>query len=329
MAGVDTSLEADEAAVDQKLDPATHFAFEHKIFQLQDVHFALTGQDKIPALRMSVGDHEASIPLESVCQEFKIDRQSSDGQLLERVAEGLKFVKDIRPGDTIPRELLDGTASWTIDDGHKVIAKNKVMVAVAAGGSGLERSKLSPQQILALLAKPETKAQTENGLDKISLALGMGEGKRQDVLDLIDQLARELAYIEGLRDRYAHAGAIVGKLAQVASLYKYDRIFIDEINRVKVLIRPPIMAFRSVFAQVDGQVDDVVVMLKTFDRQLVYIREMRDELHQKMMIWDEAIENWEIDLSRKSDTLKEVVESTYHFVAHNFPQSTKWLSVSE
>ncbi|MDE0808741.1 MAG: hypothetical protein OSB69_05310, partial [Alphaproteobacteria bacterium] len=116
---------------------------------------------------------------------------------------------------------------------------------------------------------------------------------------------------------------------QVASLYKYDRIFIEEINRVKVLIRPPIVAFRGVFAQVDGQADDVVVMLKAFDRQLVYIREMRDELHQKMMIWDEAIENWEIDLSRKSDTLKEVVESTYHFVAHNFPQSTKWLSVSE
>ena len=35
--------------------------------------------------------------------------------MLKPVAQGLKYVKDIRPGDTIPRELLDGTASWSID----------------------------------------------------------------------------------------------------------------------------------------------------------------------------------------------------------------------
>jgi hypothetical protein len=198
------------------------------------------------------------------------------------------------------------------------------MAAVAAWVSGQERSKLSPQQITALLAKPETKEQIENGLDKISLALGMGKGKRQDVLDLIDRLARELAYIEGLRDRYAHAGAIVGKLAQVAALYGSDRIFIDEINRVKVLMRPPIKNFREIFAQVDGQTDDVVVMLKAFNRQLVYIREMRDELHQKMLIWDEAIEHWELDLSYKSKASRAAVQFTYRFVAHNFPQSTDW-----
>lgn len=324
MADADISFESDEEAADPKLDSSTHFTFEHKIFQVKDARFALTGPDRIPALRMSVGEHEASIPLESVCQEFDIDPDSPDGQMLEQVAQGLKFVKDIRPGDTIPRELLDGTASWTIDDSHGVIARNKVMVAVAVWVSGREKTKLSPRAIAAMLAEPETKDQIEQGLDKISVALGMGKGRRQEVLDLIDRLARELAYIEGLRDRYAHASAIVGKLTEVAGLYNTDRIFIDEINRVKVLMRPPIKHFREIFAQVDGQTDDVVAMLKAFNRQLIYIREMRDELHQKMLIWDEAIEHWELDLSYKSKASREAVQFTYRFVAHHFPQSTDW-----
>lgn len=324
MADADISFESGDGAADKKLDPSTHFAFEHKIFQVKDARFALTGPDRIPALRMNVGEHEASIPLESLCQEFDIDPESPDGQMLNQVAMGLKFVKDIRPGDTIPRELLDGTASWTIDDSHRVIARNKVMVAVAVWVSGQEKTKLPPKAIAELLAKPETKEQIEKGLDKISLALGMGRGKRQEVLDLIDRLARELAYIEGLRDRYTHASAIAGKLTQVAALYNSDRIFIDEINRVKVLIRPPVKNFREIFAQVDGQTDDVVAMLKSFNRQLIYIREMRDELHQKMLIWDEAIEHWEIDLTYKSKVSREAVQFTYRFVAHNFPQSTDW-----
>lgn len=324
MAEADISFDSDDTAADQKLDPSTHFAFEHKIFQVKDARFALTGPDRIPAMRMNVGEHEASIPLESLCQEFEIDPESPDGQMLKQVSQGLKFVKDIRPGDTIPRELLDGTASWTVDDSHRVIARNKVMVAVAVWVSGAEKSRLTPSAIEAMLAKPETKEQIEKGLDKISLALGMGKGKRQEVLDLIDRLARELAYIEGLRDRYIHASEIVGKLNLVAGLYNTDRIFIDEINRVKVLIRPPIKDFREIFAQVDGQTDDVVAMLKAFNRQLIYIREMRDELHQKMLIWDEAIEHWEIDLSYKSKASREAVQFTYRFVAHNFPQSTDW-----
>ena len=320
----DISFETDEEAAKRAQHPSTHFLFEHKIFQVKDARFALTGPDRIPAMRMNVGEHEASIPLDSLCQEFNIDPESPDGRMLGQVAQGLRFVKDIRPGDTIPRELLDGTASWSIDDSHHIIAKNKVMAAVAAWVGGMGKVRLTPAKIEAMLARPEIKYQIESGLDKIAQSLGMGRGKRNEVLDLIDRLARELAYIEGLRDQYLHASAIVGKLTQVASLFNTDRMFLDEISRVKILIGPPIKEFKDIFAQVDGQTNDVMAMLKTFDRQLVYIREMRDELHQKMLIWDEAIEHWELDLSRKSKASREAVQFTYRFVAHNFPQGTDW-----
>ena len=58
-------------------------------------------------------------------------------------------------------------------------------------------------------------------------------------------------------------------------------------------------------------------MLKTYN-QITFIREMRDDLHQKLMIWEEIIAKWEIDMSQKSKGIREAVRSTYRFVAYNF-----------
>ncbi|MDA0342527.1 MAG: hypothetical protein O3B74_13120 [Proteobacteria bacterium] len=276
---------------------------------------------------MNVGEHEASIPLDSVCQEFKIDPGSPDGEMLEQVAQGLKYVKDIRPGDTIPRELLDGTASWSIDESHGVIARNKLLVSVAAFGGGKEKAKvnLTADELARTVQNPETRKLIDLGLDKVSVALGIGKARRHEVEDLIHRIARELAYIEALRDRYTHVSEIVGKLDQVGHLYTTDRAFLDEINRVKVLMGPPIKDFRKFFHEADNRTNDVVAMLKSFSQQLIDIRKMRDELHQRMLIWDEAIEHWEFDLSYKSKASRGAVQFTYRFVAHNFPQSQDWL----
>jgi hypothetical protein len=174
------------------------------------------------------------------------------------------------------------------------------------------------------MAKPETKEAIEQGYGKILDKLGKKPGDRDEITDLIDRMVRELAYIEALRDRYSLASAIMGKLNQVSSLYSSDRVFLAEVSRVQVLIRPPIKEFHEIFAEVDAQTNNVVNLIKTFNRQVVYVRQMRDELHQKMLIWDEAIEHWQPDLSRKSKASHEAVQFTYRFVAHNFPQSTDW-----
>lgn len=315
-----------DAANKNALDPSTHFSFQHKIFDVPGARFALTGPDRLPALRVNVGEHEASIPLDSLRQEFKINPDSQDGQMLDQVAQGLKFVKDIRPGDTIPRELLDGTASWSIEDHHGEVAKNRMMMDIAAWASGKGKGKARPptRDLPAALQKPQTKALIEKGLDDLAVTLGMGKGRKDEVQDLINRIVRELAYIEALRDRYTHASEIREKLSQVATIHGSERHFVDEIQRVKILMGPPIKDFNQIFDTVDLQMRDVPYTLKTFSKQLIFIREMRDELHQKMLIWDEAIEYWDIDLSHKSKASREAVQFTYRFVAFNFPQSQDW-----
>ena len=64
--------------------------------------------------------------------------------------------------------------------------------------------------------------------------------------------------------------------------------------------------------------------MKSTDKEVEFARECRDDLHQRMLIWDELIEKWELDLSAKSKANREVVQFTYRFVAHNFPQNVDW-----
>ena len=153
----------------------------------------------------------------------------------------------------------------------------------------------------------------------------MGKERKQEVLDLVDRVARELAYIEALRDRFTYASAIQGKLIQVIALHRGDRQFISEVQRVRTLMEPPIRHFSFIFDQVDAQTGEILTVLRSYDKQINFIREMRDELHKKIMIWDEVIETWNIDLSTRSKGIREAVQSTYRFVAYNFPQAQDWM----
>ena len=92
------------AAHDQqsKPDPSTHFLLQHRIFQLPDARFDMAGRERVPVLRVKLGDLDAVIPIDDVASEFGIKPDSPDGRLLVLVAQGLRFVSDIRPGDSIP-----------------------------------------------------------------------------------------------------------------------------------------------------------------------------------------------------------------------------------
>ena len=107
-------------------------------------------------------------------------------------------------------------------------------------------------------------------------------------------------------------------------MYRGDRQFTDEVQRAKILIEKPINDFSLLFDQVDGQTGEILTLLKSYDQQITFIREMRDELHQNLMIWEEIIEQWDINLNERSKQARAVVQSTYRFVASNFPQVQDW-----
>ena len=308
-----------------KLDPNTHFIFQHRVFQLPDTRFELSGRDRSPVMHVKLGDIDAIVPIDDVSSEFGISPDSPDGKLLVVASNSLKFVKDIRPGDSIPSELLDGTASWRVEDHHRELAKNRLMVQVATWLTGSESVVLDMAELRRMSTDSSMQQKVRDGISKIAEELGLGRDRRDEVLDMIDRFARELCYIEALRDRYNSARAIAVKLNRVGKLYKEDKHFYEEVNRAGILMRPAMQGFTNLFDQVDAQTGEIMVVLKSYDAMVKYVREIRDELHQRLIIWEKAIKMWNIPIEKKHDRIRDAVRETYRFVAFNFPQTHDWM----
>lgn len=306
-------------------DPNTHFVFQHRVFQLPDARFEIAGRDRGPVLKVKLGDLDAVIPVDDVATEFGIKPDSPDGRLLVMVAQGLRFVKDIRPGDSIPSELLDGTASWRVQEHHREIAKNRLMMQIATWLVGHESVVLDLSELRKMSVDPGIQDRVRDGVTRLADALGLGPSRRDEVLDMIDRFARELSYIEALRDRYNLAAGIAEKLVVVEKLYRDEKHFHEEVRRAQILIRPAIQSFSGLFEQIDAQTSEIVAVLKSYDSMVKFVREMRDELHHRLVIWDEIIPSWDIVLKHRNDPIRDAVRATYRFVAFHFPQTHDWL----
>ncbi|MFV3073757.1 hypothetical protein [Niveispirillum fermenti] len=303
---------------------STHFLFEHKVFTVEGCRFVWSRSAEEAVMRFLLGKVEAEVALDKLCNEFKIDPKSFDGQLIDMVAKGLKYVREIRPGDTIPNELIDGTASWRVDDRHYAIAKGRLTVQMVTWLTGGETVISSPEQLEQVVEDPTTKTRVREAFQMIANRLALTGNAEQQVEDRIDALAKELSYIEALRERASRLHKIRDGLELAHRLYKIERTLREEIVRMQTLSLPPITDIEQRFAQVDAQTGEVLSMLTLFDKNITYIREMRDDLHQTLLPWDEVMEDWEAVAIEKGAPFEAVLKKTYQFLARSYSQAKHW-----
>lgn len=326
MAGVGAVAERQENSAEEAASaPTTRFDFAAKVFSVAGAYFALA-QDGRPALFVRLGELRAAVSFPSLRSEFRIEEESSDGRLLTLVEQALAFVRVIRPGDSIPSELLDGTASWSVDERHCLIAQGRLAAQLVAWLGGGEASKLEPQQVLELAEDPETKQRVQKAFDELAEKLGLGHERRQEVVDKIDGFASELAYIEGLRDRYGEVQAIARKCRELGGYYKRDRTVLENLVRIRALMQTPLTDFDNAFEQVEAQTCEIMTVLRKYQEQVEFVRRMRDDLRRKLVKWDELIEMWKVPHHDEPDTVDRFVRQTYGFLARNYSQSNRWVS---
>ena len=95
---------------------------EHPIFaRLGEISFRRADSDGAPAMVIPLGEREAVVPLRALQREFAIADDSEDGQMLALIAESLDYVASLRPGDALPGEVLDGSASWQPEPRHRAL----------------------------------------------------------------------------------------------------------------------------------------------------------------------------------------------------------------
>src|SRR3546814_10596150 len=199
------------------------------------------------------------------------------------------------------------------------------MIQVATWLGGEESIMLDLRELRRMAVDASVQERVRDGVTRLADALDLGAERRDEVLDMIDRFARELCYIEALRDRYSLAVGIVDKLLKVERLYRDEKHLVEEVRRARILMRPAVQSFTGLFEQVDAQTAEIVGVLKSYDAMVKFVREMRDELHQRLAVWRDIIPVWEIDLRHRSATVREAVRATYRFVSFNFPQTHDWL----
>ncbi len=302
----------------------THFDFQHKVFTLPSAFFCVDPTSKDPVLNILLGDLKAALAFPTLIESFHIEEGSHDDQLLEVVEKGLAYVKQIRPGEQIPGELLDGRASWSVEDKHRRIAKGRLTVQLISSVTGSEMIVSDADQLEQLVEDPQTKAKVQAAFQRLAQRLKITENAEQILTDRIDDLAQELSYIEALRDRFRHIGQIEAKFGKLITVYRTDRTFCSEINRMQGLIRKPLREYDMVFDQADAQTGDIVGALKDFHATVQFIRKIRDDLRAKLLEWEELLQGWSAIPMERSPQIEQLQKQTYRFLASRFIETTVW-----
>lgn len=290
------------------------FIFQNKALTLEGSAFVLSPCSDRPVLKVDIGDVRGTIPLAAVKQTFGIASDSEDARLLQLVEKSLRFVRLIRHGDKIPSEILDGTASWSVEDRHRDLAWLKVATTIL-GHLGVQGAIVS--------GTVEAKTNLRQAADTLAGRLGLPVERRQEVLDRLEVVANDLAYIEALRDFYKPLFDIPRKLREIGKGASRDPEFAFDVKRATDLIATPIGQIRSALDSLDDLLADPVAALKAYEKTLKAIRGRRDALHVQSFDWRNLLPLWR-DLDTQGDEVGSAVGRLCRFLIPRYLQTKVW-----
>lgn len=307
------------------MSASTHFIFHHKLFNVEESYFTSQRGGRDPCFNLPMGEVVASVPIEDLRKEFDIPDDSDDGRLLGIVEAALKYVRVIRTGDEIPNELLDGSASWSVEDRHLEIARCRIALRLVTWVTGKKKPALDLHEFQQSMESPRIKEKIKKAIERISQQLEPSEQAVKTVERKMELLAHELSYIEGLRERFGAIRQIETMVDEAKSQPGQSVLIQDNITRVSILLSYAAKKILSEFDLVDQQNQDILAVLCDLESQVKLIRAVRDEIHYELKTWDEVVAEWQAYKSGKTDQpLGPVIEHTYRLLAQNYPIVQVW-----
>jgi len=295
----------------------THFDFHGKVFQAPGACFVLKGKEKQPMFAVDMGAGQGYVSLKDLRRTFHVAEGSHDDRLIEQAAAGLRHVPDIRPGDQIPNEILNGTASWTVARKHKQIARDRIQVQLLSWMGGKPITYSGQEELKKIVGLEENKKALKDAFGRAAAALGYEKGETEKVVDLIESLAREICYVEALRERSLELKKIQSNVEALSKIYTDIRGSAD-VGRVKLLMTRGINETESVLNNVDAETADVMSALMSLEDVITAVRRARDDLHYILMEWDPIIDKWKDLEMVRSQEVDRALMATYKFLASRF-----------
>lgn len=308
-------------AADKPQETNTHFTFKHRIFSLPECRFARNGADKMPCFYIPMGEQVAAIELAKLQQEFNIPGDSLDALLLKKVEKGLNHVKEIRPYDSIPREILDGSASWTVEERHHAMALARFNQELLFWITGFREEFPPLTDMQQTQASAEGLAQLQEAHTRLAQQLHI---KPDLVRSRIHEIVREMAYIEALRERSHKIGEISQKLAAFSTALKKEPGIVSEMLRMQDLIRRASKLMNEKLTTNEQAFKEIVKTLHTHRQVIETIRATRDWLHVELKKWDDYFILWDGLKLERNEEAEKVFRKFYRFLAENYIEQQSW-----
>jgi uncharacterized coiled-coil DUF342 family protein len=217
-----------------------------------------------------------------------------------------------------------------VEDRHRAAAHNRVKIQLATLMTGKEDQIIDADQMEMLVDDPDTKKRVKQAFGLVAEKLGLPPERKQEVVAMIEQLGHELAFIEGLRERFQAITSIQPKVERLLKKYGNQTGTGEDLDRIRILLGDAVMDIETVFDIVDAQTCEIMTVLKSFEIHLVHIREARDDLHRRFMNWNDVVDPWQEEEGiERSNEIEQVVKKTYQQLAQMFPQTQSWAMVGQ
>ena len=304
--------------------------FDHKLFSsMEGAFFRMSAHNPDePVMIVDLGGTEVALPFDSLRREFHIEPDSSDDRMLKLVADGLGYVRVLRPGDPLPTEVLTGEPSADISERHRQIARYRISMQLVTWLTGDEALITDPAQLIRVAEDPATKKRVNDALVEAAKKLGLGPGGKDEVLSMIERLADDLAAIEMQREVFAGIKRMVQKTQQLQRTFSRQqsvREVADPVARLTIIARDK---FQRAIDEIDAQTGEIIGVLKNIDAHVRYLRERRNLLHRRLMAWDAMLSCWEEVKPEESDKNIDLLRRTYRFLAPRFMPADEWALLS-
>ncbi len=284
--------------------------------------------DSTPVMVVTMGERQVSLPLRALQHEFAIADDAPDGRMLALIAESLEFVSVLRIGDPLPREVCTGEASWEPDAMHLALASMRLRMQLVAwlnAGTAADAPEMNADALLRLADDPAVRRQVHDALDHAAKALGLPN--QAAVVQLLEDLAQELAFIEALRDRLLHkVRAIVQKIEVMVRGLRGDATQADTLTQVRRLSALALKDLARRFEELDANTGEVMAALRNADSQRAFIRANRDWLYRSLRAWQPVIDEWDAAGTEFDDDARALLTRTYRFLAPRYMPVQEWLS---
>lgn len=303
--------------------------FQHPFFaQLPNLYFCKDSREE-PVAMVTLGRQEVGLSFGGIRRELGLKDEDADAIMLDLIAVGLDYVKALKPGDPIPKEIITGEASWEPEPRHMAIAQQRLTVQLVSWLSGEEHLITDPDELAQIAEDPQTKKKVNQAFDEIAERLGLGRERREEVVNYIEQLGHELSYIEALRDVFHEVEAVGQKIQGLRKIYGHERSIMETADSVARLMTAAIRQFREQFDQVDAQTGEILAVMKNIAASVAFIRDTRDDLHRRLMAWEDVLAEWrEIEVER-GQRQPQALRRIYHFLAPRYLQADEWVLMTK